>query len=55
VRTVTVTCTWRSTHEVEVPDDFADTGQLEDFPPEALDEMSATTAELTDWTVRDRG
>ncbi len=50
-RTVTVTCTWRSTHEVEVPADFRDTGSLSDFPSEALEEMQANTAELVDWTV----
>lgn len=47
-----VTCTWRSTHTVEVPDDFTDTGTLSDFPPEALEEMDSHTAELVDWTVR---
>lgn len=51
MKTITVTCTWKSTHQVEVPDDFTDTGSLNDFPPEALEEMSAHTAELTDWTV----
>lgn len=52
MRKVTVTATWRSTHEVEVPDDFRDTGVLGDFPPEALDEIDSHTAELVDWTVR---
>lgn len=52
MKTITVTCTWRSTHEVEVPDDFTDTGHLDDFPPEALEEITASTAELTDWAVR---
>lgn len=47
-----VTCTWRSTHTVEVPDDFTDTGTLSDFPPEALEEMDSHAAELVDWTVR---
>jgi hypothetical protein len=52
MKTVTVTCTWNSTHEVEVPDDFTDTGSLNDFLAEALEEMDSHTAELTDWTVR---
>lgn len=52
MKTVTVTCTWKSTHEIEVPDDFTDTGHLDDFPAEALEEMNVSAAELTDWTVR---
>ena len=51
-RTITVECVWKSTHTVEVPDDFIDSGHLDDFPQEALEEMDATTAELTDWYVR---
>lgn len=31
MKTVTVECTWKSTHEVEVPDDFTDTGSLTDW------------------------
>lgn len=54
MRTIEVECIWRSTHEVEVPDDFTDTGNLSDFPPEALEEMTATTAGLVDWEVRSR-
>ena len=52
MKTVTVECTWRSTHAVEVPDDFTDTGDLNDFPPEALEQMTSATAALTDWRVR---
>jgi hypothetical protein len=52
MKTVSVECLWKSTHAVQVPDDFKDTGNLNDFPAEALEEMSAHTAELTDWTVR---
>lgn len=52
MKTITVTATWRSTHDVEVPDDFTDTGSLSDFPAEALDEIDSHTAELVDWTVR---
>ena len=51
---IEVTCTWRSTHTVEVPGGFTDTGNLSDFPPEALEEMNSHTAELVDWTVRQR-
>jgi hypothetical protein len=54
MREVTVECTWRSTHTVDVPDDFKDTGSLSDFPADALEEMNAQTAELVDWTVRQR-
>jgi hypothetical protein len=52
MRAVTVTCTWTSVHDIEVPDDFADTGRLSDFSAEALEQMDSHTAELTDWTVR---
>jgi hypothetical protein len=52
MKMITVTCTWKSTHEVEVPDDFADTGSLGDFPEQALEEMTPVTAALTDWEVR---
>jgi hypothetical protein len=51
MKTITVECTWKSTHEVEVPDDFEDTGHLDDFPAEALQDMTAHTAELVDWSV----
>lgn len=50
-KTVEVECVWRSTHEVEVPDDFEDTGDLHDFPEEALEEMTPNTASLVDWAV----
>lgn len=56
-RTIRVNCTWSSEHEVEVPADW-------DFNPSALSELlgamqqvepgadlTAATAELTDWTV----
>lgn len=52
MRKITVECTWRSVHDVEVPDDFADTGRLEDFPEEALEQMTPVTAALADWEVR---
>jgi hypothetical protein len=53
VKTIVVTCRWESQHEVEVPDDFADTGHLSDFPDSARDEMTSGAAELVDWEVRD--
>lgn len=49
MKTITITCTWRSTHEVEVPDDFEVPAYLSDFPPDVLDEMTSHTAELVDW------
>lgn len=49
MKTITIECTWRSTHEVEVPDDFEVTGDLSDFPPEVLDEITPVNAELVDW------
>lgn len=49
MKTVTVECTWRSTHYVEVPDDFEDTGCLDKIPEEILVEMTSETAELVDW------
>lgn len=41
-----ITCTWRSTHTVEVPDDYQPGGTLDE---EWADQVDATTAELTDW------
>jgi hypothetical protein len=49
VKTITITCTWRSTHEIEVPDDFVVPSTLSGFPPEVLDEIDSHTAELVDW------
>lgn len=51
-KTVTVHAVWHSTHEVEVPDDFSDTGRLSDFPDEALEEITSDVASLVDWEVR---
>jgi hypothetical protein len=52
MKEITVEATWRSSHTVEVPDDFQDTGHLEDFPNEALEQMTSEVAELVDWRVR---
>jgi hypothetical protein len=54
-REILVRCTWESEHIIPVPangarftdDDFEDLLEIED--------MSAATASLTDWTVIDRG
>jgi len=51
-KTVTVYAIWRSKHEIEVPDDFKDTGHLNDFSEDALEEITPDMAELTDWEVR---
>lgn len=52
MKEIAVTCIWQSTHTIEVPDDFTDTGTLSDFPEQALMDMTSHTAELTDWYVR---
>ena len=49
MRTYRVVCTWRSQHEIEVPDDWTVPGNLSGFPDEALEEMKPDTAELVDW------
>jgi hypothetical protein len=49
VKELRVECTWVSTHVITVPDDFEIPSTLSGFPPEALEEMKPTTAELMDW------
>jgi hypothetical protein len=49
MKEITITCTWESVHVIEVPDDFVVPETLDSFPPEALEEMKPTTAELVDW------
>jgi hypothetical protein len=49
MKTIQVWCEWRSYHELDVPDDFEVTGNLSDFQQEALDQMTATNADLIDW------
>jgi hypothetical protein len=49
MKTITITCTWESTHEIEVPDDFEVPDSLDGFPPEVLDEIDSSTASLVDW------
>ena len=48
-KTVTIRCRWESSHEIEVPEDFTVPSTLDGFPAEALEEMTAETAELVDW------
>lgn len=52
MKTITVEATWKSTHrDIEVPDDFKDTGSLNDFPEDALEQITSEVAELVDWKV----
>ena len=48
-KTITVVCTWESSHEVEVPADYVPTGGLD---AEWIEDATAHIAELTDWEVR---
>lgn len=50
MKTVTITCEWRSTHVVEVPDDFVIPNTLDGFPDDVLEELTSNTAELVDWS-----
>jgi len=50
-KTIQVEATWKSYHDIEVPDDFTDTGHLSDFPDEALEEITSHVAELVDWDI----
>jgi hypothetical protein len=52
MKTVTLTATWTTTHEIEVDDDFVDTGLMSDFPDGSFEQVTSQTAELTDWTTR---
>jgi hypothetical protein len=49
MKEITIHCTWRSDHTVEVPDDFEVTGNLSDFPEDVLEQLTLLTAELVDW------
>lgn len=51
MKTVAVKAIWHSYHTIEVPDDFDDTANLDDFPNEALEEITSDVAELVDWEV----
>jgi hypothetical protein len=53
-KTITVTATWRSTHTIEVDDNFETNRTfryLNDFPDEVLEEITSEVAELVDWEV----
>lgn len=43
-----IECTWRTTHTVEVPDDYEPTGGLDD---EWADQVNSGPAELIDWEI----
>jgi len=47
--TITITCTWKSAHVVEVPVGWRPGALLDDFPEDVLDEIDAGSAELVDW------
>ena len=53
MKTIYITCEWRSHHSVEVPDDFPEETPryLDGFPDEVLEEMTSNGAELVDWEV----
>lgn len=46
---ITITCTWQSTHVVEVPIDFTVPNTLGGFPEDVLEELTSHIAELIDW------
>jgi len=50
MKEVSITCEWRSTHVVEVPDDFEIPAKLDGFPDGVLEELTSDTAELIDWS-----
>lgn len=47
-----VVCTWQSRHTFDLPDDFPEDPNLDDFPQDALDAMTSHIADLVDWEVR---
>lgn len=49
MKTITITATWKSYHEVEVPDDFVVPSNLSDFPEDVLEEITSDVATLVDW------
>lgn len=51
MKTVRVMCVWNSHHEIEVDDDWEGGSCLDDFPEDALEDMSPRNAELVDWEV----
>lgn len=50
MKKITVYATWKSTHRLEVPDDFD--GDLFTLDEDILDEIDTSTAELYDWKTK---
>lgn len=50
MKEITIHCTWKSDHLVEVPDDFVVTSNLHDWPEEVLEQLTPLAAELVDWS-----
>lgn len=46
MKTITIRCTWRTTQQVEVPDDYELGNTLDD---EWADQVDTGGAELVDW------
>lgn len=51
MKTMWITATWETSHEIEVPDDYEWDGRSIDA--EWADQVDATCASLVDWTVTD--
>lgn len=49
MKTMTITTTWKSVQNVDVPDDFELPDTLDEFPEEVLEQLDALGASLTDW------
>lgn len=46
---ITITCTWESSHAVQVPKGWRPTHRLDDFPDSVLEQIKSDTAQLVDW------
>ena len=51
MRAVHVTATWRSTVEIEVPNDLEECDLME-LPEDLLDQVDTSGAELVDWSMK---
>lgn len=49
MKEIQITCTWESSHWVEVEDNFEVPSNLGDFPEEVLEELTPVAATLIDW------
>ena len=49
MKTIIVLCEWKSTHEIDVPDEWD--AFEDDLPESAFDAMDPHTAELMDYEV----